>query len=89
MLELGLKSGIVSKEIFEKINVPDGPRLSQPPRLKDGFCLVCGIDEGQGERLYVCRSSSDIHEMNKRYGMGAARGMNWYQSPCDGLPLII
>lgn len=57
----------VSRGFFERI-------------VKEGGVVICGYDQGLGERLIVCQSFQDVEELQKAYNRGGARSVVWYVS---------
>lgn len=50
------------------------------PKLPPGHCVVCGIDQGEGERLILCFSLESMAELQQEYRAGHATGITWYHT---------
>lgn len=86
MYELGKKDEIFGSNLLEPVG--SGP-LRQWPSLKSGFSLVCGYNQGLGERMIVCEGMADVQQLNDGYSSGWALDINWYQGPDPGFIIAI
>jgi hypothetical protein len=77
MMELGMKH-----EIFgaDKLRPFQGIRISNPvmPVLPPNTTLLCGFDQGLGERLLTIASLEDIRRVIEAYEAGFALRLHWY-----------
>ena len=91
MIELGKKAEFTAATpfaLFLSIQPPERVGHRRPekvPTLSDGWKLVCGYDQGLGERLFVCENVADAQELYDAYARGGALDIHWYavnaQSP--------
>lgn len=76
MNELGKRAEVFNSDLLEPMSVVGRPNSF--PVLKDGKSLVCGYDQGLGERLIVCDSLEDMQELYDAYAAGGALRIKWY-----------
>jgi len=50
-------------------------RFFTPPK---GHKVICGFDQGLGEKLYVCDTLEDMQRLYDAYAMGGATSISWY-----------
>lgn len=86
MHELGKKGDLSGVELLEPIQ---SGKLQTWPQLKKGFDLVCGYDQGLGERMIVCENMDDVKILNDGYSKGNALSIKWYQGPDTGFIHVI
>ena len=54
------------------------------PALPDGHALICGYDQGLGERMIVCDTLEDAQRLFDAYARGGALRINWYSGEDPG-----
>jgi hypothetical protein len=87
MIELGKKNecfGVDDPGLFQPLTTGERLRMgvSRPvalPNLPEGWDLICGYDQGLGERLLVCESLEDAQRLYDAYARGGALGLTWYK----------
>ena len=78
MIELGKKNEIFGADRLEIINGLYG-RPTQMPRLPSAtHKVICGYDQGLGERMIVCESLEEMQQLYDAYARGSALRINWY-----------
>lgn len=88
MLELGKKKDVFGAELLQPISISGRPtRMPQLP--SDKHSLVCGYDQGLGERLFVCENLADMQELYDAYYRGGALRIKWYSGEDVGFVQII
>lgn len=65
MFELGKRSDVFGDQEIAKLRIFGEP--SQFPRLPEGHNLICGYDQGLGERMIVCETLEDMKELYQKY----------------------
>jgi hypothetical protein len=61
------------------------PNRGMIEKVPKGHSVLCGYDQGLGERLFVCQSEEDIQELYAGYRRGSALDITWY----SGIVVII
>lgn len=82
MKELGMKDKIFGVELLKDLTVPAEP--TEFPRIPEGHSVICGFDQGLGERMIVCETLEDMQRLDKAYGEGMALDIHWYHGPDPG-----
>ena len=77
MFELGKRSEIFGAELLKSLSIGYG-RPSQMPSLPKGHDVICGYDQGLGERMFVCKSLEDMQQLYDAYASGGALYIYWY-----------
>ena len=88
MIELGKKSECFGTELL----VPLENCLGRPKRLPivpKGSAVICGYDQGLGERLFVCESLEDMQQLYNSYTRGGALNIKWYSGDDPGFIQVI
>lgn len=91
MIELGLKSEIFGADQLQRVSMSndmDG-RPARMPKLDDNKSLICGYDQGLGERMFVCGGLEDVHELYDAYARGGALRIHWYSGEDPGFITVI
>lgn len=76
MQELGKKDEIFGADKLVKLNIIERP--NKMPKLKENESLICGYDQGLGERMIVCSNLEEMQELYDAYALGSAIFINWY-----------
>lgn len=79
MILLGDKRQIVGAAHWSAIQISDYPIAM--PKVPKGYEIVCGLDEGAGERMFVCGSLYDMQTLYDEYAEGRAVSIAWYRKP--------
>lgn len=79
MFELGKKSEIFGAELLTPLQIWGRPTAMPPLGLNED--IVCGYDQGLGERMIVCESLDDMQELYDNYARGGALNIHWYKAP--------
>lgn len=87
MIDLGKRGEIFGEDLLrdleqhEKIRCFSDFGSGRPtafPRLREGDSLICGYDQGLGERLIICKSLEDMQTLYDAYAVGGALHIKWY-----------
>ncbi len=87
MLELGKKDEIFGAELLKPL-----PLYGQPtsmPRLQQGEKVICGYDQGLGERMIVCDNLEEMQTLYGHYAQGGALRIHWYTAPDPGFITVL
>jgi hypothetical protein len=87
MFELGKRSEIFSAELLEPLSIYGRP--SQMPSLPQGHDVICGYDQGLGERMIVCESLEDMQQLYDSYARGYALRIYWYSGEDVGCVYVL
>ncbi len=55
-------------------------RPRQFPSLPSGHQLVCGVDDGNGERIIICPSFESMLALHREYEKGHVAHITWYHT---------
>jgi hypothetical protein len=86
--ELGKKDEIFGAELLRSIQGIHG-RPTQMPFLRGDDKVICGYNQGLGERMIVCESLEDMQELFDKYAQGYALQISWYIGPDPGFLQIM
>jgi hypothetical protein len=50
------------------------------PKMPAGHTIVCGIDHGEGEQMFICETPEHMQLFYHEYDTGAAVGISWYHT---------
>ena len=78
MIELGLKSQISGVKDWATFRICRRPK--NMPRVPKGHTIVCGFDEGDGERMFICETLEHVHALYDEHAMGHAIHIAWYNT---------
>lgn len=87
MQELGKKSDIFGVEKLVSLRVNGNP--TKMPVLEKDEKLICGYDQGLGERIFVCDNLEDMQTLYDSYAKGGALRIHWYKGADPGFITII
>lgn len=76
MIELGNKDKIFGAESLESLEISGRPQSM--PSVSSGWKVICGYDQGLGERMIICESLADMQGLYDMYYQGGARDIHWY-----------
>lgn len=85
MIELGKRDEIFG--VLEPIKISGCP--SKLPLLKEDEQLICGYDQGLGERLFVCETIEDALYLYNAYANGEALQISWYKGKDPGFIFVV
>jgi hypothetical protein len=80
MYEVGMKNDVLGMQI--KNLSPLSNIWSRPtnlPYISSGKVIICGFDQGLGEKMLVCESLEDMQYAYDQYARGLALSIYWYQ----------
>jgi hypothetical protein len=77
MILLGNKRQMVDMAHLSTIQISGCPVAM--PKVPKGYEVVCGLDDGAGERLFVCESLGDVQTLYSEYAEGRAVSIAWYR----------
>ena len=93
MFELGMKDvvpGVDNPKNFMSLGPNQFARRPEAmPLLDKHWSLVCGFDQGLGERLLVCATLEDAQELYDAYYNGSALRISWYRAFDVGSVLVV
>lgn len=78
MTELGKKDKVFGAELLEPYTGFRSQRPNQMPPIDNDKKLICGYDQGLGERLIVCDDLDDAVRLFDGYAQGGALRIKWY-----------
>lgn len=79
MYELGKKTQVEGSKVKDLTALNDiWQRPNRMPYVASGEQVVCGYDQGLGERLFVCENLQDMQELYDSYAKGYALTIKWY-----------
>ena len=79
MIELGKRDKVAGADSLRRIkNLYDRPL--QWPKLTDDEVIICGYDQGLGERLIVCEDLDEMQTLYDAYARGGAIHIKWYRA---------
>lgn len=81
MIEIGKKAQVLDPSLLITLSISPSPRPSSFPRLPHGRSVLCGLDEGEGERLFICESLEDMQALYDHYRRESAISIAWYELP--------
>lgn len=88
MFELGKKEECFGTELLKPItNLYGNPMRF--PTLDEDESVICGYDQGLGERLIVCENLTDMQELYDNYEQGYALQIRWYTGKDVGFIHIV
>ena len=87
MFELGKNTSIENPEVLVPIKNFFGRPIKMPV-LSTDQTVVCGYNQGLGERLIVCESFDDMQKLYNAYMHGGAITISWYAVNLTELKLI-
>jgi hypothetical protein len=79
LLELGNKHQIVGVEHWPTLVIHGRPK--KMPRISKGHEIVGGVDQGENERMFLCRSLQAMQKLYDAYAASGAFGISWYTAP--------
>jgi hypothetical protein len=98
VIDLGKRDKIFGADLLrdldqaEKLRCFAGHGWGRPiafPKLREGDSLICGYDQGLGERLFVCDSLDDMQTLYNAYAGGGAFRVSWYTGEDVGSVAVI
>jgi hypothetical protein len=91
MYELGKREECFGMELLQPLNVNayGGCKPEFRPQVPEGHAIVCGFDQGLGERMIVCETFEDMTELHSKYSMGYALRIKWYSGPDPGFITVL
>lgn len=80
MYELGKKADVIGKRVEGLISISGiWGKPTSMPRVGNDEVVICGYDQGLGERLIVCESVQDMQSLYDGYAAGGALQIHWYR----------
>ena len=88
MYELGKKDDVLDVKVTDLGQLPNiWQRPTSFPFAGPDKVVVCGYDQGLGERLIVCESLQDMQVLYDKYAAGYALTIHWYRG-CVGTKVV-
>lgn len=87
MIELGKKTEIFGADLLKRLSLYGRPTTM--PRVPTGHNVICGYDQGLGERMIVCESLEDMQQLYDAYARGGALQINWYSGEDAGFITVM
>lgn len=88
MIELGKKEEIFGLELLAPIALHGRPSV-MPTVPDDHKVVICGYNQGLGERMIVCETLEDMQALYDAYARGGALEIHWYHGPDPGFVTVI
>lgn len=63
--------------------------LYDMPTVPTGHSVICGYDQGLGERMIVCETLEDMKTLYEKFAQGYAIKINWYSGPDSGFISVV
>ncbi len=80
MYELGKKDEVIGLKVTDLVPLSDiWQRPTSMPRVGENEVVLCGYNQGLGERMIVCESLQDMQELYDAYAGGGALNILWYR----------
>lgn len=79
MIELGMKQQVVGVSDWLTLRIRGNPK--KMPDIPKGYELVCGLDQGAGEKMIICETLAQMEALYHEYITGHAVHISWYQKP--------
>lgn len=76
MKELGKRNDIFGIDFAIDTSISGRPKNF--PNISKGSSVVCGYDQGLGERMIVCNNLEDMQTLYDSYARGSAIRICWY-----------
>jgi len=90
MYEIGKKKDVVGKQIKNLAPLSNiWQRPTSMPYVPQGKVVICGFDQGLGEKMLVCKSLEDMQYAYDQYAKGMALSIYWYQGEVEPPALVI
>ncbi len=89
MIELGKKTNVAGADDMRRICDISGRPTKMPSLPSKDHRVICGYDQGLGERLFVCESLEDMQELYDAYYGGLALRIHWYSGADPGFILVL
>lgn len=89
MYEVGKKKDVLDKRI--KNLTPLNHLWQRPtsmPYVASGEVIICGFDQGLGERMLVCVSLEDMQYAYDQYARGVALSIYWYTGEVQSVEMV-
>jgi hypothetical protein len=87
MIELGMKDKIFGADQLVQLPIYTEPMVM--PHPPQGSKVICGYDQGMGERIFVCESLGDMKELYASYARGGALRNKWYTGEDTGFVIVL
>ncbi|HSI20570.1 MAG TPA: hypothetical protein VLA04_02600 [Verrucomicrobiae bacterium] len=88
MIELGKKNEIFGADELQPLRGFHGRPTTLPTVPKD-HKVICGFNQGLGERIIVCESLEDMQHLYDSYAQGYALSIHWYSGEDPGFVMVI
>ena len=91
MQELGKKTEIFGSELLRPLTGFDAihSRPDRMPTLRGKDKVICGYDQGLGERMFVCDTLEDMQALYDAYASGGALRIHWYLGEDPGFVYVL
>jgi hypothetical protein len=78
MIEISRNEGIFRSDFLKQLNIYGYGRPTRMPFVPDGQRVICGYNEGEGERVYICETLEDMQELYDYCVKNKISQINWY-----------
>jgi hypothetical protein len=70
----------VERLLSLEVSPDDKGRPVKFPSVPKGHKIVCGIDFGDGERIFICGSLRAMQKLHAEYIVGKGISISWYHT---------
>ncbi|MFZ5365502.1 MAG: hypothetical protein ACOZBH_04915 [Patescibacteria group bacterium] len=77
MKKAGLKKDLIAVLTLTPLTFPENKPLYFP-HLSNGDSVVCGVDFGLGETLFICENFSEMNLLYTDFRMKFSQKIQWY-----------
>ncbi len=85
--ELGKKDQIFGAEKLVPLTISGRP--TKMPSVPTDHAVICGYDQGLGERIIICATLEDMQELYDAYARGSALSIHWYHGEDPGFVQVL
>jgi len=82
--ELGKKEDVFGIVRLSLVQCNPDRAPDKTPEIPEGHSVICGYNQGLGERLIVCETLEDMKQIWGMYAKGFAVAIAWYSGPDPG-----
>jgi hypothetical protein len=87
VIELGKKDEIFGADKLKPIDIQGRPM--HMPATQPNEAVICGYDQGLGERMFICENLEQMQYLYDNYARGGALGIYWYAGEDPGFIIVL